>query len=196
MFTFSLKDPFFLPHLGCDIDLLIQKGETFFLTGENGLGKSTLLKKMSDSLPDSYLLSQIPLDSFYDRSLRRFSSIAVEAFAGNLELETFQKLWYSFGLNLKMDRLLSHLSGGERQCVKLATGLSMRSSLLLLDEPSQYLDQEKKTILFKELSHLNRLGKSLVIVEHDLSWWKKETLVIPLEVHEKTLKKGSPWTIS
>lgn len=196
MFTFTLKDPHFLPHIGCDVDLFIATGESLFITGENGLGKSTLLKRMSESIPNSYLISQIPLVTFYDRSLARYLEVVLKGFSEGINPETFHRLWSAFGLNSKLNRLLSQLSGGERQCVKLATGLAMHESLLLLDEPSQYLDLEKKRILFEQLLELKRQSKSLLIVEHDLSWWKKPSAVLPLKVQERTLVKGDAWTIS
>lgn len=196
MFSFTLKDPNFLPHLGCDFELLIKEGESLFLTGENGIGKSTLLKQMSHSLENSFLLSQTPLDSFYDRSLSRFKEIFLKAYSSDLEKEKFETYWEAFGLKSKPDRLLSQLSGGERQSVKLAAGLSMKSQILLLDEPTQYLDQEKKGILFHFLKDLEQRGRSLVIVEHDLTWWKGRAEVLPLKISCGTLGKGEPWTIS
>jgi len=196
MYKFVLKEPDFLPHIGCDVELSLEQGETLFLTGENGLGKSTLLKKVSEKLSDSYLLSQSPLDSFYDRRLDQYISAVEKGLGDRMDKEVFARIWRKFGLDIKMDRLLSQLSGGERQCVKLATGLALHSPLLLLDEPSQYLDQEKKAILFGCLQALNQQGKSLLIVEHDLSWWKKKSLVVPLQIHEKTLTRGEAWTIS
>jgi ABC-type Mn2+/Zn2+ transport system ATPase subunit len=196
MFTFSLKDPNFLPHVGCDVEICIGNGQTIFLTGENGLGKSSLLKKMSETITNSNLIGQIPLDVFYDRQLEKYKAVVLKGLSGRIDPEIFSRIWDGFGLSSKENRLLSQLSGGERQCVKLATGLALSSELLLLDEPSQYLDEAKKKILFLRLKELNQNGKSLLIVEHDLSWWKESSAVIPLIVRESTIQRGESWTIS
>lgn len=196
MYNFTLKDPSFLPHIGCDFEFEFKRGQALFLTGENGIGKSTLLKRMGHSLENSFLLSQTPLDSFYDRSLQQFKKVSEKAFSQNLVREHFHKNWESFRLQSKGDRLLSQLSGGERQSVKLATALAMSSELLLLDEPTQYLDQEKKVILSEILAEILKQGRSLVIVEHDLNWWKRPGIVIPLQVRGQILSRGESWTIS
>lgn len=196
MFTITCRDQNFLPHLACEINFTIPRGETSFITGENGLGKSTLMSRVHESIPESYLISQNPLDAFYDRKLSQYKETVLRGFSEKIDRELFLFNWKAFGLELKMDRMLSQLSGGERQSVKLATGLSLNYPLLILDEPSQYLDKERKKILFDQIRDLNSRDKTFLIVEHDLSWWKDQSRVIPLKAESGVLKEGDPWTIS
>lgn len=196
MFSFSINDPRFLPHVGCRLDLSVPTGKTVFLTGENGIGKSSILRRLKEDRPESLFVRQLPLDTFYDRTLEKFKATALKAFGSDLNREAFQKYWEAFGLHLKEKRLLSELSGGERQCVKLATALGMKNSLKLLDEPTQYLDEEKRQRLFEILREQNSSGTSFLVVEHDLSWWKTAGEAIPLLIRNRQIQKGESWTIS
>jgi len=67
-------------------------------------------------------------------------------------------------------RILSTLSGGERQKVFIAAALAQRSTLLLLDEPMTFLDPKYQAGIYKILSDINRnLGVSIISVNHDIN---------------------------
>lgn len=70
---------------------------------------------------------------------------------------------------LTLDRLSSTLSGGESQRINLATSLgsSLVGSLYILDEPSIGLHSRDTGMLIKVLRHLQQLGNTVVVVEHD-----------------------------
>ena len=70
---------------------------------------------------------------------------------------------------LTLDRLSSTLSGGESQRINLATSLgsSLVGSLYILDEPSIGLHSRDTYLLIKVLRHLQSLGNTVVVVEHD-----------------------------
>ena len=68
------------------------------------------------------------------------------------------------------DRNISELSGGQRQRVWVAMALAQDTDLLLLDEPTTFLDINHQVELLDLLTDLNRLvGKTIVIVLHDLN---------------------------
>ena len=63
---------------------------------------------------------------------------------------------------------LRELSGGERQRVYLAMQLAQDAPILLLDEPTTYLDIEYQLSLMELLQKLKREGKTIIMVLHDL----------------------------
>ena len=66
------------------------------------------------------------------------------------------------------DKELSQLSGGERQRVYLAMTLAQDTQVLFLDEPTTYLDIGQKYEMLELVRQVNRLGKTVVMVLHDL----------------------------
>jgi len=63
---------------------------------------------------------------------------------------------------------LRELSGGERQRIFLAMQLAQNAPILLLDEPTTYLDIEYQLSLMELLQRLKREGKTIIMVLHDL----------------------------
>lgn len=189
MYRFTIYDSQFLPHTGCDVDLFLNKGEILTLKGENGIGKTTLVRRFYEkNLSDITLVEQGPLDYFYDRTLARLKIIYLSS--AGVSRELFFRYWVMFNLDKKEDRYQSSLSGGESQALKLALGLSVVRDVLMLDEPSQYLDSGSKIKLNSILHELILEGKSILLVEHDLSWMSVPSTTIHLEVRDGILKAG------
>lgn len=67
------------------------------------------------------------------------------------------------------DRLVSELSGGQRQRVWVAMLLAQQTEIMLLDEPTTYLDIAHQVELLEMLRDFNAAGKTLVTVLHDLN---------------------------
>jgi ABC-type Mn2+/Zn2+ transport system ATPase subunit len=166
----SLKDNFFLPHLACDIELSVTKGKIHVISGENGIGKTTFLKRVADQIHSLKVVhaEQSPPDFFFDRRLQKYKEIVVSS--GEIDHSLFQHFWTASGLSSKEDRALSRLSGGEGQLLKLISACSAHGELFFLDEPGQYLDPEKRKLADELFQRLISLGKTLVIVEHDPKW--------------------------
>ncbi len=175
MYIFNLQDQLFLPHRSCDISFTLNPGEALVFTGENGVGKSTLMQNLSIQRHDISFLEQKPLEFFYDRKLSRVYHYVI-GLRGVNKLR-FERVWRDLQLHLKEDRTLSQLSGGEGQALKIALALAKEANIFLLDEPSQYLDSLKKHLLLQLLLKIAAEGKSLLVVEHDVEWlplnWKK-----------------------
>lgn len=197
MYTFELHDPIFLPHAACEVRLSLEDRQAMVLFGENGIGKSTLLHRLASQMKSTeyVIVEQRTSDYFYDRKLGVLKNIFLELNLPGFNSSSFLLLWKVFGLEEKEERLLSHLSGGESQALKLVLALCKETPIYFLDEPSQFLDPQKKKILYERLEVLREQGKKLLVVEHqkdDLpKGWKAQELVIK----DSVLKSGREWTI-
>lgn len=196
MYNFKVSDPHFLPHCGGDIELTINSGECAVIVGENGLGKTTLIQACYEQQnKHAVLIEQKTLDLFYDRSLGRVKEIFLTSGNDFLDRDFFDRCWTSFGLNLKHDRYLATLSGGEGQALKICLGLAQKVPILFLDEPSQFLDSHSKVVLNELLQQLLEEKKSIFIVEHDLSWLTIPMTFYKLRITERQLKVEKTWSI-
>ncbi|MDZ8172640.1 ABC transporter ATP-binding protein [Microbacterium xanthum] len=67
------------------------------------------------------------------------------------------------------DRAVDELSGGQRQRVWIAMALAQETDILLLDEPTTFLDLSHQVEVLDLLTDLNRLGRTIVMVLHDMN---------------------------
>jgi zinc transport system ATP-binding protein len=197
MKIFELRDPLFLPHCGCELQISLSTGSGIVLIGENGIGKSTLLRRFYSSIiPESrVVVEQKASDYFFDRKLITLKSFFYEAKLPHFNQERFLSLWNDFELDKKEDRMLSHLSGGESQALKLCLALCKDCDFYFLDEPSQFLDTHRKNILLKHLEYLRGHGKTLLVVEHNREWLPTGWNVQQLVVQDNVLQLGDKWII-
>lgn len=195
MYNFNLNDPKFLPHAGASLGFCLKKSSALVITGNNGVGKSTLMRRFyQDFSALSVLIDQTSLDFFYDRPLKKVKEIFLSSRRNAIDEELFFRLWDIFGLSQKEERSQSTLSGGEGQLLKLVLGLTIHSEIILLDEPSHYLDEKMKRTLNEILNDLLGSGKTLLMIEHDLSWVKFPYEGIHLEERDQQLKVVKTWT--
>lgn len=181
-----------------DVSLQIHQGDVLSIIGPNGSGKSTLLKAMARLLPMSHgqvLLHGQDIHSLSEKQIARAMAVMPQSmdFPGDItvrELVSLGRLPYrgffdEFGSKDKhvVDRVLrltnmfayQHrsimaLSGGERQRARLAMALAQEPELLLLDEPTTYLDIRHQLDLMLLVGQLHReLGLTVVMVLHDLN---------------------------
>ena len=181
-----------------DVSLQIYQGDVLSIIGPNGSGKSTLLKAMARLLPMSQgqvLLHGQDMHSLSEKQIARAMAVMPQSmdFPGDItvrELVSLGRLPYrgffdEFGAKDKqvVDRVLrltnmweyQHrsimaLSGGERQRARLAMALAQEPELLLLDEPTTYLDIRHQLDLMLLVGQLHReLGLTVVMVLHDLN---------------------------
>lgn len=181
-----------------DLSLNIHKGEVVSILGPNGCGKSTLLKTLSRVLKPmkgSILIENNPIHSIGTKNLSRKIAMLSqhnEAPAGITVKELVyygrlpHKKWFETknkedetiidwalthtGLKDYKDRLVSGLSGGERQRVWLAMALAQKPEVLLLDEPTTYLDISHQLELMELIRSINeKFNMTIIMVLHDLN---------------------------
>jgi ABC-type Mn2+/Zn2+ transport system ATPase subunit len=194
MYRFAIHEPRFLPHAGCELEIELRKGEMKLLVGENGIGKSSVLRHLLKTVKEPVaLVEQLPADYFFDRTLGKIKQMILPR--DDIDTSAFLELWSSLGLDKKEDRYLSSLSGGEGQALKICLGLSVSRDLYFLDEPSQYLDERSRIVLDQGLKNLLFKNASILLVEHDLSWLTTRADVQELRLEHKILIIGNSWSI-
>lgn len=148
----------------------IRRHEIVGVLGENGIGKTSFIKLLAGVYKqDSGVISESVTVSYKPQYLETASDVLVMAFLG----EAVERYKYELIEPLEIESLLlkqvNQLSGGELQRVAIAYALSRESHLVLLDEPSAYLDVEQRLRLSKILkSFAEQRNLSVLVVDHDL----------------------------
>ena len=177
-----------------EVSLQIHKGEFVFLTGRNGSGKSTLLKLMSaqlmptagrvwvngrftDELTEETLpffrrklgILQADIDLLEDRTVLEnveFAMMAIQYKKKDIRMRAEKALSIT-GVLSQRDKVPKELSGGEKMRVMLARCLVNNPNILILDEPTVYLDADEAWDLMCLLRDINQKGVTVVISCHD-----------------------------
>ena len=167
------------------------------LIGPNGSGKSTLMKIAAGllapaqgtvTLDGSTLrrmhraaiarrLGFLPQECsmLFDYTVEQVVAMGRHAHGGVLEMPTasdraaVERALADVGLECLRRRPLSHLSGGERRRAWLASALAQEPAILLLDEPTQALDQHQAAVVMEVLTRKAADGLRVVAVMHDLN---------------------------
>ena len=185
-----------------NLSLNVKSGEKLALIGANGAGKSTLMLaiegildstgeiKIDDLVVDSKnivkvrqqvgMLFQNPDDQLFMANI--YDDIAFGPRNAGLDEESV-KYRVEDRLNLLniehlKDKTALKLSGGEKRMAALATVLAMKPSVMLLDEPTAFLDPKARRNL---INVLNSLPHTMLIATHDLTFAKevcREAVVI------------------
>ncbi|MEK5645678.1 iron ABC transporter ATP-binding protein [Paenibacillus rhizosphaerae] len=175
-----------------------EEGKIYSIIGPNGCGKSTLLKAIAGQLKPvvgSILLNGRSISSFTRRELARQLSMLQQS-QDKLPDMTVRTLvgygrfphkpaWTAMsqededivdwallqtGTLPFAQRKLSALSGGERQRVWIALALAQKPRLLLLDEPTTYLDVSHQWEIMELISEINqKFGMTIIMVLHDMN---------------------------
>ena len=174
----------------------VSKGEFIALMGRNGAGKSTVLDIMAGMRRPSagaITLDGKPLDSWTPSERARRVGHLPQAVRAELPFTVEQLVlmgryphadrWFESDADRRAaeramatceclmfrDRRVSTLSGGERQRALLAACLAQEPALLLLDEPSTFLDVDQQLHCFGLLRDEATSGRACVAVTHDLN---------------------------
>ncbi|MEV0970377.1 ABC transporter ATP-binding protein [Microtetraspora glauca] len=180
------------------LDLGVESGTVTTIIGPNGCGKSTLLRalgRLIKPLDGHVLLDGKRIDRMPSREVARLLGVLPQAPAapegltvadlvarGRHPHQTWYRQWSPgdesavaealewTGLLDLADRPLDELSGGQRQRAWISMALAQGTGLLLLDEPTTFLDLAHQIEVLELVHHLHaRAGKTVVMVLHDLN---------------------------
>lgn len=182
--------------LQSNLNLQLRQGSFTALVGPNGVGKSTLLRTLCGLLQpiagtvslngtDLFSLSiekraefvSIVVTNNVDTSrltVREVVSIgryAYSSWVGTLDeknKELVENALSMVKISHLADRRLSEMSDGERQRVWIARALAQDTPLILLDEPTSFLDYRNRIEIFAILKQLSQSGKCILISTHEI----------------------------
>jgi energy-coupling factor transport system ATP-binding protein len=177
------------------VSLQIDDGERIAIMGSNGAGKTTLVKHLNGLLrPDKGrvildgadtkhysvaelarqigLVMQNPDHQLFLDSVEREVLFSLEnlGYSKDEAKEHCERTLNSLGLEGFSERSPFTLSGGERKRVALASVLATEPRVLSLDEPTIGQDARQKEKLARMLSDLNKKGKTVIVVTHDIEF--------------------------
>ncbi len=190
------------------IDLNIKKGDFIAIVGPSGSGKSTIMNLVGAldlaSKGDIFLdgqnienLSESELAQIRGRKVgfifQTFNLIPTLTALENVMLpmmfqdigreerrERAEKLLKDVGLKKRTNHLPAELSGGERQRVAIARALVNNPEVILADEPTGNLDTKTGRQVLEILKNLNKQGKTVIMVTHDLEMAREAKHIIRL----------------
>ena len=164
-FTYSFKP--ILDH----VNLVINEKEKWGIVGQNGVGKSTLLKIMTGlEKPDSgnvtilkkYKISYCPQNTDFEPHKTIYETVR-SYMTEETEIYQIQAILNKLGLS-NYNQSIDILSGGQKKRVALAISLIKEADVYVLDEPTNHLDQDM--ILWLE-KFLAKVSKTVILVTHD-----------------------------
>ena len=156
-----------------DLNFSIEKGHRISLVGRNGSGKSTLLKVLSKRIDadDGTLFMQPGLTLSYLAQDHHLSpELTPLEYCLRDHIDHFVASKYLDLLSVPAQRMMTHLSGGERRRIALAHALAKEADILCLDEPTNHLDMP--TIEWLE-SYCTQFKGALMVISHDRSFLNK-----------------------
>ncbi len=181
-----------------NLNLEIPKGKITMIVGSNGCGKSTLLKSIAriiapkkgdvkidgmslkESAPKEIakrmaVLPQSPIvpSGLLVRELVSYGRFPYLNAMGGLKKDDVEMVNWAMqctGISEFADRTVDSLSGGQRQRVWIAMTLAQGTDILVLDEPTTYLDMAHQLEILELLKKLNKeQNRTIVMILHELN---------------------------
>ncbi|WP_293782375.1 ABC transporter ATP-binding protein [uncultured Aeromicrobium sp.] len=203
-----------------DVCLEVARGSFTVFLGPNASGKSTTLKGLARLLPPqrgSILLDGVDVSRFRPREYARRLAMLPQTpitppnvlvsdlvLRGRAPHQTLLRQYTRedervvaeamelTGVTDLADRPVDELSGGQRQRVWLAVSLAQQTPILLLDEPTTYLDLAHQIEILDLCARLHASGRTLVVVLHDLNLAARYASDIVLFDRGEVAARGTP----
>jgi putative ABC transport system ATP-binding protein len=183
-------------HVLNNVSIEIQRGELVSIVGKSGSGKSTLLNMIG--MLDNYDSGEYRFDGTLINNMsetdaahyrnkyigfvfQTFHLIGTKTATENVALPLMykgigkaertimaEKMLEKVGLGDRMHHLPNELSGGQKQRVAIARALVTNADLILADEPTGALDSKTSEEIMELLMEINREGKTVLIVTHEM----------------------------
>jgi len=197
-------------------DLVLEKGKVYAIIGRNGGGKSTLLNSLLGHVP--LISGNMKIDGMDVHSLRRsilakhvafvaskfdgieylkvreyislgkFGSSSILGQLPKEEAEHVEQLLEELSLLPLAGKFTDRISDGERQLAAVARALAQDTPVLLLDEPTAFLDYKNKKRMMEKLVEIaEQKNKCIVLSTHDLELAMDNSLIF-LAVHRGRLE--------
>jgi iron complex transport system ATP-binding protein len=202
-----------------NVNLKIKTGELTGLIGRNGAGKSTLLRcivRLQDLLNGSIKINKddildihpnvfAQLLAYVSSGLEHTETMTVKELVslgrfpysnwiGRLlpaDIELIDESMERVGIEHLSKRKLTEISDGERQKAMIARTLAQNTPIIVMDEPTAFLDLPSKYDIISLLYELSRKGKTIIYSTHDLNISLRFSDKIWL-IDDKTIHVGSP----
>jgi energy-coupling factor transporter ATPase len=209
-----------------DVSLRIEKGEFTLITGPSGCGKTTLCRCFNGLIPHFYqgeckgeiivaglnvfehqiyemaehvgLVFQNPENQLFALSVEKdvafgLENLGIQRDEIRRKIDEAMKLTGTYELK---ERAPHELSGGQQQRVAIASVLAMQPDVIILDEPTSFLDPLSAKKIFEVIAYLNKtLGITVILVEHRLDLTAKYASHIIVMDEGKAVLDGDPHEI-
>ncbi len=206
-----------------EVSIAINKGDFVILTGPSGCGKTTLCRCFNGLIPHFYngnlegkievaglnvadhkihelarhvgLVFQNPENQLFALSVEKDVAFGLENFAMPRDEMRKRVDWalQMAGITELSERPPHELSGGQQQRVAIASVLAMQPDIMILDEPTSFLDPVGAQKIFEVISELNKkLGITLILVEHRLDLAAKYANNVIVMDEGRVVLNGTP----
>ncbi len=203
------------------LDLSVTEGRLVCVIGSNGVGKSTLARTLAGLLPPqageialqgrslgefslaerarriSVVLTRLPTTGYM--TVRSFVEIGRHPYTGTLgrmthaDHEAVDRALAQVGIEHLGDRWLGAISDGERQRASIARAFAQAATLMILDEPTAFLDVESRAVVMTTLRDLaHGTGKSVVATSHDIELVLRIADEVWMIAPDKSVMTGAP----
>jgi putative ABC transport system ATP-binding protein len=190
------------------VDIQIKEGEFVAIVGPSGSGKSTLMNIIGclDVITDGYYeLNEIPIKDYDQDELadirnkqigfvfQQFNLLTNLSALENVMMpmtyakmskknreEKANQLLSLVGLSDRTHHKPTELSGGQQQRVSIARALANDPAIILADEPTGALDTKTGQEVLNTLKELNKKGKTVLIITHDVEVARNTNRIITL----------------
>ena len=206
-----------------EVSLTIEKGDFIILTGPSGCGKTTLCRCFNGLIPHFYngdlqgeivvaglkvndhkihqiarhvgLVFQNPENQLFALSVEKDVAFGLENFAMPRDEMRKRVDWalQMVGISELSERPPHELSGGQQQRVAIASVLAMQPNIMILDEPTSFLDPVGAQKIFEVINELNKkLDITIILVEHRLDLASKYANRVIVMDEGKIVLNGDP----